>query len=806
MGRSRKIRPPGSGVHISLAAPEGSILMLVRMLVWSVRRLGWPNILILALLLSALGSVVWGLMDAVRGLDAGLLLPLAALSLLLGLALARSPFPGWLAAGISVILGLEIVVIRVGQLGLELLSLVRLTAGLVWQVWRWPVAGPPEFQPLLLGLAGFVVDIATVLGRVAGWLQAVVAGTASFEPVAVAFIWALAVWLVTAWAGWAIYRRQQPLQAIAPAGTLLVVTLSYSGSQLWVLPVVLGATLLLMALIGHINRERFWQNTGIDYAVEVRLDLAVAVIPVALGLVLLAYMAPSVSLRRVARSAQELIWGQPIAAGPVAKSLGLQPRRGEPGPFDRVRYAGLPRRHLIGSGPELSQQLVMVIQTTRPEDGPGRVEAGSPVRRYWRSLTYNQYTGRGWVTGPTQTGEFEAGDPVSSVNLPGRFFQQEVRRMDSEEGGLVHFSGSLLTVHQDYRAALRSDSDLFGATVDTPQYLADSWLPVVSKTELRAAGSQYPDWVQRRYLVLPKQVPARVLGLARDLTATEPTPYDRARAIEAYLRRFPYTLDLPPPPDQDVVDYFLFEEQRGYCDYYATAMVVLARAAGLPARLVIGYVGESSPANPDRFVITEADAHAWPEIYFPDYGWIEFEPTAGRPDLNRPEERDTTLLAAEWALAAESTAGAEIDLSPVWRGLLAVLAILAVVGVGWPAADSWRLRRLGPAAAAAVLYHRLNRYGRRLKLPAWAGDTPYEFAGLLAGRLAALSQAGRRADLLAPAAQEIRRLADLYVQVSYSPHPPTPADQAQACSGGCGWPCYGRGLKILQGINNTGRV
>lgn len=750
--------------------------MLVRVLVWSVRRLGWPNILILALLLSALGSVVWGLMDAVRGLDPGLLLPLSALSLLLGLALARSPFPGWLAAAITVILGLEIVILRVGQLGLEMLLLVRLAAGLAWQVWRWPVAGPPDLQPMLLGLAGFAADVATVLGRVAGWLQALVAGTASFEPVAVAFIWALAVWLVTAWAGWAIYRRRQPLQAIAPAGTLLVVTLSYGGSQLWVLAVVLGATLLLMALIGHINRERFWQTAGVDYAVEVRLDLAVAVIPIALGLVLLAYMAPSVSLRTIARSAQELIWGRPVAAGPVAKSLGLRSRPGSPGPFDRVRYGGLPRRHLIGSGPELSRQLVMVIQAIHPEGGPGEVKAGSPARRYWRSLTYNQYTGRGWITGPAETREFEAGEPVSSVNLPGRVLRQEVRMLDSQAGGLVHFSGSLLTVHQDYRAALRSDGDLFGATVDTPQYLADSWLPAASEAELRAAGSQYPAWVQRRYLVLPEQIPARVLGLARDLTATEPTPYDRARAIESYLRRFPYTLDLPPPPDQDVVDYFLFDEQRGYCDYYATAMVILARAAGLPARLVVGYVGESSPANPDRFVITEADAHAWPEIYFPDYGWIEFEPTAGRPGLDRPLERDTSLLAAETALAAENEAGAQIDLSPLWRGLLAVLALLAMVGLGWPAADSWRLRRLAPAATAAVLYYRLNRYGRRLKLPAWAGDTPYEFAAQLAGRLAELGRAGR----LAPAAQDIHRLADMYVQASYSPHPPTPADQAQA--------------------------
>ena len=81
---------------------------------------------------------------------------------------------------------------------------------------------------------------------------------------------------------------------------------------------------------------------------------------------------------------------------------------------------------------------------------------------------------------------------------------------------------------------------------------------------MRAAPATYPGWINERYLALPASIPERVLALARNLTATAATPYDRALAIEAYLRRFPYTLQVPPPPPQrDAVDYFLFDLKKG---------------------------------------------------------------------------------------------------------------------------------------------------------------------------------------------------------------------------------------------------
>jgi hypothetical protein len=271
-----------------------------------------------------------------------------------------------------------------------------------------------------------------------------------------------------------------------------------------------------------------------------------------------------------------------------------------------------------------------------------------------------------------------------------------------------------------------------------------------------------------------------VLGLARDLTATQPTPYDRALAIQAYVRSFPYSLDLPRPPgDQDVVDYFLFDLRQGYCDYYATAMVVLARAAGVPARLVIGYAPGTYDAANVRHVVTEADAHSWVEIYFPGLGWVEFEPTAALALIDRPADVPPTspseMEAPEAMIAAHSALAGWWWL--VFPGVISALGLGSVV---WRAVDMWRLRRLPARMAITVLYARLYRQGSRLTATTQPGHTPYEFTASLAAYLVARMEGKGQAAGLASATQEARWLADLYVRSCYARHFPDATELSRA--------------------------
>jgi hypothetical protein len=232
------------------------------------------------------------------------------------------------------------------------------------------------------------------------------------------------------------------------------------------------------------------------------------------------------------------------------------------------------------------------------------------------------------------------------------------------------------------------------------------------------------------------------------------------------------------------VDYYLFDLQKGYCDYSATAMVVLARAAGLPARLVVGYVTGSYDPSDGTHIITEANAHAWPELYFPGYGWVEFEPTSGLPPIERRADTEPFDWAAlERALEPISrTASARQD-GPDWVRLLRLrnlIALVVLAGVAWLVSDAWWLRRLRPVATLATLYRRLQRQGRWLAVPMYGGDTPYEFAVSLAGWMADWAQGKWWGSVLTPAIREVRWLVTLYVQVSYSPRRMDAADQVRA--------------------------
>jgi hypothetical protein len=308
-------------------------------------------------------------------------------------------------------------------------------------------------------------------------------------------------------------------------------------------------------------------------------------------------------------------------------------------------------------------------------------------------------------------------------------------------------------------------------------YQVDSLYPVVSASQLRAINAPLPEWIRARYLSLPEGIPARVFDTAAGVTIAQQTAFDRAIAIERFLRSFPYSLDLPvPPTDQDVVDYFLFDLQRGYCDYYATAMVVMARASGLPAQFAVGFASGQYDAANDRYVVTAAHAHSWVEIYFSGVGWVAFEPTGGQPEIVRTE------IQAE---LANNSSVPPTPFEPVWVRLArrvgwgaAGVFLLALLGfAGWNLLDIWRFRHLSPDETIEKLFSRLYPAGERLAVQTQRGATPYEFANTFAQRMTTLSLQQR---FLSLAKEEILTLTEYFVWAAYAPGPLSEADRLSA--------------------------
>ncbi|WZL78609.1 transglutaminase domain-containing protein [Eubacteriales bacterium mix99] len=135
--------------------------------------------------------------------------------------------------------------------------------------------------------------------------------------------------------------------------------------------------------------------------------------------------------------------------------------------------------------------------------------------------------------------------------------------------------------------------------------------------------------IQKHYMKIPDSVPQRVCDLTKQITAGKDSPYEKIMAIQYYLQsHFAYTVRPPyTPSGRDFVDYFLFDLKEGYCTYFASAMAVMGRAAGIPTRYVEGFLMPSSPNSNGIYEVRKKNAHAWVEAYFPRFGWLTFDPT-----------------------------------------------------------------------------------------------------------------------------------------------------------------------------------
>jgi transglutaminase-like putative cysteine protease len=283
--------------------------------------------------------------------------------------------------------------------------------------------------------------------------------------------------------------------------------------------------------------------------------------------------------------------------------------------------------------------------------------------------------------------------------------------------------------------------------------------------DLENAAAQYPAEIADKFIQIPPEFSPRVAELAQRLTADAVTPYEKAKAIETYLRTIPYDDAISAPPaGVDPLEYFLFDIQRGYCDYYATAMAMMLRVVGVPARTASGYAEGLFDEESQSYFITQRDAHTWVEVFFPEYGWIEFEPTAGESPLDRQQQDEDEMAVTSQReeeqppsplaptppaqqnpedlppqftgeeLLQQPGGGAGGSSLPWWVWALALLLLLPAGGY-----MIWRARSSGPSAFSAdlplLLYERLQQWAQRLGIGPAAHQTPYEHSQQLVAAL-----------------------------------------------------------------------
>ena len=710
-------------------------------------REGWIAVVLIVLILfSVTGSV-----SAANWTDGLWVLTWTALAgMTLGAMLARVRAPGWLALSAAIVVCAFVTFYLLGEL-----------------------------LPLHLPWNERVIVVET---RIGDWIYRITRGGLGTDAFIFVFYTGVLSYFIGFVSAWFVFRRHQPWGAILPAGVGLLINLFYAPAQSSIyLILYLLASLLLLVRTNLVLRQSEWRRASVTFANDIAFDfltygLAFSALIVATSWV----VPPELPGPQWFTGLSDIVY-RPWRDLAENFSRGFSTLRGgtRTGP---TTFFG--QSLALGGPVRLGDQPVLDIE--------------SPAGRYWRATVFDRYTGVGWTASAT---ELKRVAPNEESLAP---FPSNMRREITQTVTVRFPDGDLLVAAaQPARLNLTTDIRYFLVRTNEgiygdftilradhrlqagAQYEVASLISEADEQSLRTAGTNYPNWVRERFLQLPDSLPQRVRDLAAVITAGKTNPYDRARALEDWLRaNIIYDEGVAaPPPDRDGVDYTLFDRRQGYCNYYASAMAVLARSLGIPARLASGYT--LGRADGSIYHIKESDAHTWPELYFEGYGWIEFEPTASKATIVRLERPASTPTADTTTNEGDASADSEArrnrrnrfedDSLPPDAGTggsasftLPVDPAVAIVGgsaiglfiLGALALVALQLvwvlnvRKLPPASRA---YAEIFRFARWLGLQLNRAHTPYEQAEVLKERLPDKQE-------------EITRVSSLYVREQYSPH------------------------------------
>ncbi|MCC7371736.1 MAG: transglutaminase domain-containing protein [Chloroflexi bacterium] len=703
-------------------------------------REGWLSVLLLA---AVLWCVVHSVYEAEWADNLDLLVPLTWLLMGVGIVGAKSALRPAASHVLAVIIAVEAIVERFGS---------RMTAS--------------TWEGRLNELAWHVVT----------WFETAMSGGNSRDNVMFALLMATVGMILGYGAAWLVFAKGRGGVAVSVCASLLLLHLSYSYSTLnYHFYLLLFFGLLLLVRLELSRRQQFWQTSGLAVQGQVVRNVVMTSAGAIALVLILARQGPAEQPSEL----MEPVWSRFLDVWQRGQSHVDRLFGGVQGP--PVVVVGLafgntmqPRDNFeLGSGPVL------------------KIEA--PRARYWRTMSYAVYTGQGMVSGDVYGDRFEGDQP-----LPAPFGATEAREEITQritvlanQSNLVFASDYPVKVDVPTLVEWRENQDdpavvrLASMLRKGQQYTVTSSASVASEDQMRQAGEQYPKGVEK-YLQLPPSVPDRVKQLAQEVTAGAPTPYDKAIALEAYLRQMSYETRVPTPPtDRDWVDYTLFDVQTGYADSLSTSMVVMLRSLDIPARVVTGFAPGTFVEDEGAFIIFESEAHAWVEVFFPRLGWINFEPSVIRDLPFRPTEQTSIILPiTDGSYMGESPDmymddpffdgfGDYIPPPPERNDTPWIIGLGVVLGLGLLLVAAWyAMMALLRRGLRALPWH-AQWYGQFRRLAAWAGlagrpsQTPFEYADWLDGRYPGTGKM-------------VRPIAEVYVHGAYSGQEPGPEELARA--------------------------
>ena len=456
----------------------------------------------------------------------------------------------------------------------------------------------------------------------------------------VAFISTLA-WFLSIASGYWWARHKNYLMATLPGGIFALTIQGYDqipGSRNWLLGFYFLLALLLLGRFYFLQNREQWQERQVFLMQESAFDISRGMVITAVLFVFIAWSMPA---SQAGLDTARQTWNRltkPWRDMQEWLSNAVEPLESQAPPKSGDFFTS---RLNLGTGNPLSETVLFSIQA------PELLE--QQARFYWRGYVYDLYQNNIWSNTEAELEEFSPADDQLDIpdsgtrNIVTLTVTTQIRQF------LLYTATQPLWVSRPanirFATAGAGEQDLFAWLADTQlapgeQYQFRASVADPSIQELQTAGTEYPQWVTEKYLQLPENFSPRIRELASEITVDLETPYDKAAAITSYLRReieYVNPLPQPLPEGEDPLDWVLFDLKQGFCNYYASAEVLMLRSVGVPARMAVGFA--EGQFDPETFVYTvrSLDAHAWPEVFFPGIGWIEFEPTGNQAPLVRPD-------------------------------------------------------------------------------------------------------------------------------------------------------------------------
>jgi transglutaminase-like putative cysteine protease len=716
------------------------------------------NVLSFVTVLVMTGSVAYSIAHAEWMPDLYVVLWSVFFGALAGLALAYSSFPRWTAHLASAIYGLFVIAVIGGT------------------------------RPDIAILDEWRERVYLMLDKVVVWVREAFNNGSSRETLIFFLMLSGLFWLLSYSAAWYTFRTRRIWHVILPTGVTLFSNIYYYAGERSMAPflaIYLVCVVILLALSHLADREESWIRNRIRFTTSLRLEFVLTGLAIALIALFFSWRVTAAMTSPIAREwfgqfnepYNEFLarWNRMFSTlqNPVAR-----PTDSYLNEFD------------LGGPRNLTEEPVMQV-------------LAPPARYYWRAASYDNYDGRTWRS----TLAIEQNLTPDDASLP--LAQYQSRRLVRAEFDLKRGTDAVYVPSQPQRASIAAravlDSSDPGAIEIAQMKLPAMLLPgnkfsgwgsvsAAKINELRVADTVYPGWVQK-YLQVPSAVPPRVIDLAANVMRGQNTAFDKALATERWLRQnIKYDEKLEAPPQGiEGSEYVLFETRRAYCNYYATAMVTMLRSQGVPARMAVGYAqGDAQVEEVDSDVATynvrQLDSHAWVEVYFPGFGWVEFEPTAAQPEIPRledapadnatptpspatptalptltplPGEATPTPPPADAAIQQQQTPPLADFLRNVWdairnSALRYLLLIPILLGLAWLALRVAEQAGFSSLPMVERAYAMLTRWAGWLGIGTLREHTPFEQADELAAR--------------APdAGENVRRITALYVARRFAP-------------------------------------